>query len=141
MPNVYLGSADEAQDIEWLRSHNIRVILNCASNVQGIIPQGVIASRLNLIDSPDENISRYFEPTAQFLDVAQQRGPTLVHCAMGVSRSASILLYWLMTRYFEGSLQRAMSFLREKRPIINPNSGYMMQLENVSTDRRSRRRW
>lgn len=45
----------------------------------------------------------------------------------GISRSATIVLAYLM-KYHHNTLKDALVFLLEKRPIICPNSGFMVQL-------------
>jgi hypothetical protein len=54
-------------------------------------------------------------------------GRTLVACAAGVSRSATLVLAYLMKR--EGlSLPVACTLVRSVRPIVQPNHGFMWQL-------------
>lgn len=51
----------------------------------------------------------------------------LVHCRAGVSRSASIVMSYLMMENswkFHDTLQ----FVREKRSIVRPNQGFVQQL-------------
>lgn len=53
---------------------------------------------------------------------------TLVHCYAGMSRSATVVLAYLMSRY-KWSLDKSINFLRKKRPIVNPNQGFMKFLK------------
>ena len=50
------------------------------------------------------------------------------HCAAGVSRSASILIAYLM-REKKMKYQEAHDFVKSKRSIIIPNSGFVQQLK------------
>lgn len=52
----------------------------------------------------------------------------LVHCKMGKSRSASVVIAFVMKTY-NWSLQKALDFVKSKRSCINPNDGFMKQLE------------
>jgi hypothetical protein len=45
-----------------------------------------------------------------------------------MSRSASIVLSYLMLTNRELSLMRALHFVKERRPVISPNQGFMAQL-------------
>lgn len=54
----------------------------------------------------------------------------LVHCRMGVSRSAACILYYLMTRK-KMTLKEAYTLLLSKRPIISPNIGFMEYLSSI----------
>jgi len=53
----------------------------------------------------------------------------LVHCASGISRSAFAILTWLMDPQRGLSLNDALSSIRKNRPAIQPNIGFMMQLQ------------
>lgn len=54
----------------------------------------------------------------------------LVHCASGISRSATAILTWLMNpKQGSLSLSDALSSIREYRPSVRPNIGFMMQLQ------------
>jgi hypothetical protein len=56
----------------------------------------------------------------------------LVHCWAGHSRSVSIVLFYLMkkTRRFK-SVAEALAFIQSKRPYIDPNPGFLLQLETL----------
>lgn len=60
---------------------------------------------------------------------AEARRGVLVHCAAGVSRSATLVVAHLMQ--VEGGEKSALEVLREvqeQRKIVNPNTGFRMQL-------------
>lgn len=57
-----------------------------------------------------------------------QGSRVLVHCKMGVSRSGSTVIAYAMKEY-GWSLERALGHVRERRPIVHPNPGFMRQLE------------
>jgi len=47
----------------------------------------------------------------------------LVHCHMGVSRSATVVIAYLM-KYFHMTHREAYNFVKKKRSVINPNEGF-----------------
>lgn len=51
----------------------------------------------------------------------------LVHCKMGVSRSASTVIAYAMKEY-GWSLEKANNFVKQKRNIAQPNPAFMKQL-------------
>lgn len=51
----------------------------------------------------------------------------LVHCKMGVSRSASTVIAYAMKEY-GWSLEKAYNFVKQKRNIAQPNAAFMRQL-------------
>lgn len=52
----------------------------------------------------------------------------LVQCHAGASRSASIVIAYLMRKNGWGFLKAA-EFVREKRPRVKPNQGFVEQLK------------
>ncbi|XP_034050039.1 dual specificity protein phosphatase 13-like [Thalassophryne amazonica] len=82
-------------------------------------------------DSPSFDLSRYFFPSAEYiqkaLDTAGAR--VFVHCAVGVSRSASLVLAYLMI-YHRYSLLDAIYKIKERRWIF-PNRGFLKQLNTL----------
>jgi protein-tyrosine phosphatase len=55
-------------------------------------------------------------------------GGVLVHCMMGISRSSSVCIAWLMSRKAM-SYDDAYKLMKAKRPIVCPNSGFAAQLK------------
>ena len=52
----------------------------------------------------------------------------LVHCMAGISRSVSLVVYYLMKKYHL-SYKEAHSFVKSKRSIANPNESFQLQLK------------
>ncbi|KPP73737.1 hypothetical protein Z043_107153, partial [Scleropages formosus] len=89
-------------------------------------------------DHPDFDLSPFFYPTVEFIQTALcQKGKcfyediilVLVHCAMGVSRSAALVLAFLMIS--EGlTLVEAIKAVRQHRDVC-PNYGFLEQLRRL----------
>ncbi|XP_030920928.1 dual specificity protein phosphatase 26 [Geospiza fortis] len=71
-------------------------------------------------------MSPYFYPAADFIHQALNEGRILVHCAVGVSRSATLVLAYLMIRHHM-PLVEAIKTVKDHRGII-PNRGFLRQL-------------
>jgi protein tyrosine phosphatase len=54
-------------------------------------------------------------------------GRVIVHCVMGVSRSCSLVLAYLM-KYKGMSLKQAFDLVSSKRSVVRPNAGFWRQL-------------
>ena len=52
----------------------------------------------------------------------------LVHCYAGVSRSATIIIAYLM-KIMKWDLNTAFDFVKHKRVVAKPNDGFMNQLQ------------
>jgi protein-tyrosine phosphatase len=73
-------------------------------------------------------MSPYFEQACQFIEEARQsNGRVLVHCACGVSRSSTLCCAYLI-KHQSMSVEEAISHLRSRRHIIQPNPAFLRQL-------------
>uniref|UniRef100_A0A672GP83 Dual specificity protein phosphatase n=1 Tax=Salarias fasciatus TaxID=181472 RepID=A0A672GP83_SALFA len=81
-------------------------------------------------DSPSFDLSCYFFPSAEYiqkaLDSTAGKSRVLVHCAVGVSRSATLVLAYLMIHHHY-TLLEAINKVKEHRWIF-PNRGFLKQL-------------
>jgi len=71
----------------------------------------------------------YFKEAVEFIKTAvDKRQNVLVHCFAGVSRSCTIVIAYLV-RFFGMEVYSALSFIKRKRPWVNPNYGFYSQLK------------
>jgi protein-tyrosine phosphatase len=78
-------------------------------------------------DSEEENLRQYFEKTDSFIDTHRKNGNVLVHCMAGVSRSATVVIAYLM-KTNKWKYEETLKYVREKRNIVGPNEGFLRQL-------------
>lgn len=88
---------------------------------------------LRVDDDPNEDLLKWFDKAVAFINVAlnEEGGGVFVHCAMGKSRSATIVCAYLMWKYGV-TPDEALKQLCEGRPVCSPNPGFMEQLEIYS---------
>ena len=84
----------------------------------------------------DDSPTQFIDPEGKLGSVVdwilkriQKREKIIVFCHMGISRSATVCIACMM-RYFKIDSKQALSLLKAKRTIVNPNSGFIKQLEN-----------
>nr|QBK86547.1 MAG: dual specificity phosphatase [Marseillevirus LCMAC102] len=131
---LYIGSITEASDKKWLDDHFITHIVNCAVEIKNFFPNKYNYLRLDLYDSPEQSLYQTFEPTHKFIKNAIGNGGTiLVHCYAGVSRSSSIILYFLM-KIKGWNYREALKYTKSKHSKTNPNFGFARQLVSVSPE-------
>jgi protein-tyrosine phosphatase len=53
----------------------------------------------------------------------------LIHCQAGKSRSASAIISWFMMHNM--SYADAFQFVKRRRPVINPNLGFVDYMKNM----------
>lgn len=99
-------------------------------------PQGVHHQVIPLLDIPEESVLPHLASAAETIagHVEGGRGRVLVHCMQGVSRSASLVVAYVMTS--KGlSLADALATVQAARPVVLPNPGFLRQLEQFEGQR------
>jgi dual specificity phosphatase 12 len=134
-PGVYIGGLHALYQHQALfRAEKITHILSVMDHeIYGAdgekFPQ--YASRtmqIRVEDDPNEDLLRDFERTSAFIRRALEGGGRVfVHCAMGKSRSATVVCAFLMKR-FGLRPEEALMWVCEGRPVCEPNPGFWEQL-------------
>lgn len=84
--------------------------------------------RVDVEDMSREPIQLFFGEAVRFIHEWRQKEEAVyVHCRAGVSRSATIVLSYLIAK-LHYSLHDAFFLVRSRRSIITPNLGFMEQL-------------
>jgi protein-tyrosine phosphatase len=87
--------------------------------------------RLVIDDDESERISEYFFKVHSIINQAiTDNKNVIVHCAAGMSRSASLVIAYLMIEN-RWSFEETYNFVKNKRPIIEPNIGFVKQLKGL----------
>ena len=127
---LYLGSYQNACNIKDLKDLKINYILNCAVECQNKNYENIIYYQAKIHDLPNFNISIFFSKTNNFINKAKLAGKNiLIHCQLGISRSTTCLIAY-MIKYMGYNTVSAMQFIKNKRPHIMPNFGFLQQLKN-----------
>jgi len=79
-------------------------------------------------DRETEKIIDHFDECIEFINICKNNNARiLVHCNQGISRSASIVLSYLI-KEMGMTLKQAWGLTFEKRKMIRPNDGFLRQL-------------
>ncbi len=82
-------------------------------------------------DVEDAPIQDYFRKVHGIITKAEKENKTvLVHCAAGISRSASLVIAHLMLKH-GWTYQQAHYSVRQKRVVIMPNNGFVNKLKEL----------
>ena len=126
---IFIGSCDAEANVPALKAANIAKVLMAARELTPS-SDGFEYCTVGLVDKPEENLLQHFDECFDFVDAAVTRGEgVLVHCYAGRSRSAAIVIAWLMRRGGI-SLQAAWAQVSAVRPWIAPNEGFVRQLQH-----------
>nr|XP_043617318.1 dual specificity protein phosphatase PHS1 [Erigeron canadensis] len=125
---LYIGGALAARSIYTLQHIGITHILCLCSNEIGQSdsqrPDLFEYQNFSIGDEEDSDISEIFEAAHQFIDSVEQKGgKVLVHCFEGRSRSATVVLGYLMMRK-NYTLLKAWNILRRVHRRAQPNDGF-----------------
>nr|XP_056704281.1 dual specificity protein phosphatase 26-like [Euleptes europaea] len=141
-PHLYLGNIVIAHDKDELRRLGITHILNAAHGAWGsqgcqlFYGQEIHYHGIAAEDTPDFNLSVHFHPASEYIHKALSapQGKILVHCILGKSRSATLVLAYLMICH-SFSLRDAVEKVLLHR-AISPNCGFLKQLRDLDLELR-----
>ncbi|XP_062091529.1 dual specificity protein phosphatase PHS1 isoform X2 [Humulus lupulus] len=133
--SLFIGGALAGRSVFTLQHLGITHILCLCSNEIGQsdsqFPELFKYKNFSINDSEDENISSIFDEASDFIDhVEQTGGKVLVHCFEGRSRSATVVLAYLMLRK-NFTLLEAWNTLKRVHRRAQPNDGFAKHLLNL----------
>ena len=135
---IYLGQFDAHKDISFLKERNIGAILAVISDFyiekkheENLIENLIDIKHIYVEDIEGFDIDSILNEAHRYIDkYVSNNINILVCCRKGISRSATVVLSYLMTRQNK-TLADAINHVRKKRSIINPNLGFMVSLTNL----------
>eukprot|EP01098_Paradermamoeba_levis_P016350 TRINITY_DN878_c0_g1_i1.p1 TRINITY_DN878_c0_g1~~TRINITY_DN878_c0_g1_i1.p1 ORF type:complete len:232 (-),score=73.47 TRINITY_DN878_c0_g1_i1:20-667(-) len=131
---LYLGNEFNASNKSQLDDIGIKYIVNMADDVKNFF----VSEDSNFVylnpSIPDDETASLFpslESIFSFLDAAESRQEkVLVHCRLGISRSASVVLAAVM-RSKNITFADAYNLVKAKRSIVKPNPSFIAQLNQL----------
>ena len=126
--NIYLGNAYNASNANIINKYNIKSIINVTSEIPNYYEKDINYFNIEILDNRENNFNKYqFDNVLKFIDT--QNNNILIHCYMGSSRSATIVVLYLMYKY-NYSLEDAIEYIRNKREIVNINSNFIKNIQD-----------
>ncbi|XP_046709164.1 dual specificity protein phosphatase 13-like isoform X4 [Silurus meridionalis] len=144
-PGIYIGDLYAAKDKSLLKALNISHVLNAAHGKYNVNTGESFYRGTNItyhgveaFDTPSFDISSFFYSAAEFIKstLSTPGGKVLVHCAMGLSRSSTLVLAYLMIEE-KMTLAEAISAVAPHRNIC-PNPGFLEQLRTLDIQLQNR---
>lgn len=125
-----------ARNPVYLKAIGVTHVLNAAqgkrvnsvdTNEEFYQPYGIKFKGFPMDDTPSENIGRHFTEASAWIDEALRGGGRIyVHCWAGLSRSATLVLAYLIERK-DMSVEEAVKTVLLGRRIF-PNEGFLRRL-------------
>lgn len=168
--NIYISDIYNACDINELKKHKIKAILHLGDNnkckqiLQMYIDNNIDNKFLGMKDTLRSDLSECFEPSWNFIDYhVKHKNNILIHCKKGISRSPSIVAYYLLRKMYnkitnnniqninntqnkdKGKVQVNISdteyilydildLIQINRPCSNPNKHFINQLKKYENN-------
>ena len=147
---LFLGGWKQSYG-KWPRKHKIGLIVNCAripdimaagteermaewvADSKKLEEEGVKYHRLPWYDNPKQRLwdKTPWDTVAGAVmaihKALSEEKNVLVHCRKGRSRSATVVISYLMSRHGFGRSE-ALNWVKDRRPSVSPNAGFMQQL-------------
>ncbi|XP_077999643.1 dual specificity protein phosphatase 16-like [Glandiceps talaboti] len=136
---LYQGSGEHAIEEDVFKNLKISHVVNISTEVPNAFPNKAAYLNIQVHDDVRSKILSKLSMAADFIAGAIANGGcVLVHCVLGASRSSTITIAYLM-KYHGWSLQDAQNYLKERRPCISPNKGFLAQLSKFEEELFGRR--
>lgn len=147
IPRLFLGDESIINNSEFIRSNNIKLVINCAREITTPIGSPSISLKYfhyildDNSDTDDSVLTEYILDAIEHIrtSLLKEEG-VLVHCRMGVSRSATFVIAYLMKYGIDiknpEPMNRNMAFdlVKSKRSHISPNIGFCVWLRKFRPD-------
>ncbi|KAI0280849.1 protein-tyrosine phosphatase-like protein [Russula aff. rugulosa BPL654] len=135
LPRLYLSDLYIARDEAQLTSLGITHVVSVIERAPTLPhTQSLRTLHIPLSDNADQDILTHLPVTTSFISNALAEDPNsrvLVHCLMGISRSATVVCAYLIAT-MRMTPDDALAAVREKRGFVSPNIGFLRQLEEYA---------
>ena len=132
--NLHLGSSFNAYSISELTNKKINVVINVTEEIDNFHDDNLymIYYRFPIKDDDNDDISEILEQTYDIIDDHLSKGDrVLIHCFMGASRSAAVIIYYLMRKY-NIIYEQALEYVSKKRILVNLTPSFDSILKDKS---------
>jgi len=123
---LYIGDQQAAATKEQLIKHNITHVV-CVIGGQPLFKE-IKYLIFDAFDSGEQDLISKFPQTNEFISEGIASGGVIVHCQRGISRSATVVIAYIMSQ-LNYSFYDAADYVCERRPIVCPNLGFIKQLQ------------
>lgn len=127
--DLYLGTDQAARSADILKDKNITAVLSILDFDIEVPDEVTRHKRIAIEDYPHVDLTKAIKEAKAFVKKARKNNQKiLVHCNMGMSRSASIMVA-LVQDILDKERKDAIDYVKEKRPVIDINYGFKKQLK------------
>ena len=130
---LFLGDANHAKNWQMMQDLNITHIINVTEFVPNYFEDNkdikITYLKIKIDDAHSVSIDKFFEQSNKFIDdaITKDGNRCFVHCQMGVSRSSTICIAYLMWKN-KWKYDIAYQYTSKRRPCVCPNASFQDQL-------------
>ena len=138
LDNIYIGNAYNARNFYELEKKNIGLIVNCSKDIPNYFSEELEYIRVDVEDKLNQSIYDFLDSTITTMNKYLEENPDkniFVHCFMGSSRSATVIIAYLI-KYRKYNRRDALLFLKQKRHLVNINTDFFKQLKQFEDNYR-----
>jgi hypothetical protein len=129
LPGLYVGASWNAENRNELKCARIKMMISMAKEIPTAKSPCSHFCHFGLEDSHYEFVIPSLIFATSLIHWGMETGiQTLVHCAIGRSRSVTAVVAYVMYAKNMSSKQ-ALKFVQQRRPGASPNVGYLKQLD------------
>ena len=126
LDNLFLGDVTAAENETYLKSFNISVVINCAYEHESVY-EDLKAYELKMTDHYPQQLFPTFEMAYKIIKHYNKNSKILIHCMSGVSRSASLVIFYIMKEK-KWDYDKSFEYVQKIRDFISPNPSFINQL-------------
>ena len=133
--NLFISDYHFTKDEKNLKDKNISVIINLANqHCQNSFPDRYIYKTFEISDRVTTEIGKEISNVTKIIEDYISKGENvLVHCFKGISRAPTMAIAYMMK--FRGmEFNEAFDHVRKKNDGIDPNAGFLIQLNAIPTN-------
>jgi len=131
---LFLGSFNHARQFGVLKNLKISHVINAAQECHNVHEdKGITYFKIWVRDETSDCLSGHFQKAYEFISEVihqQKEGGVLVHCALGKSRSATLVIMYIMKK-FSWDFNKALDYVKSRRAIISPYDGFVNELKEL----------
>ena len=124
---LFLGNYYSATQKEELKKRGVTHILMVGYLLHEFYPEDFNYFNIEIEDDERENIFRYIYPS---INIIVNSKICFVHCQAGISRSASIVIAYVMYK-LKLKFEDALDYVKERRPYVYPNDSFALQVQDL----------
>ncbi|XP_074930021.1 serine/threonine/tyrosine-interacting-like protein 1 isoform X2 [Chelonoidis abingdonii] len=125
---LYMGDYRQACDQQIQKDLKIKAQVNISEEIATLFTdESKTLLHVSVADSPDADLFSFFPTICHFIDAKMALGAVLVFSTLGLSRSSTAVMAFLMhsSHY---PLKRAWKYIQKCKTNMRPNRGFVQQL-------------